>query len=137
MSKIYSISIDGIDKAGKGSVEDYVKILGNYKYVVLDRGLVSNMAYSKKFNRQYDYDIEQFRNWLFVWLVCDEEDWNIRCKLTNEPKISYADDINMFKDEFYTLATKGFHVLQLNTSQLTPYVCAKLIIQKIEELNAD
>lgn len=133
--KYFSIICDGIDRCGKGTVEQYLKILGRCKYVLMDRGIVSNIAYAKKFNRDYAYDIEQFRSWVFVHLECDKEDWEVRCKLTNEPTISYEDDIKMFRDEFKQLKDKGFHVISLNTSVTTPYDCAKIILKYMEKLN--
>ena len=36
--KFNMISIDGIDKSGKGLVFKYLQHLGNYKHVLLDRG---------------------------------------------------------------------------------------------------
>lgn len=133
--KTYSISFEGIDKVGKWQVLKYVDLLANHKYVLMDRGLMSNITYARIFKRDYQYDLEQFKDWIFVYLFCDEDDWNIRCKLTNEPAIDYTKHRLEF-DKTYDMFTKaGFKTMSANTSHVTPYDLAKEIIRQIEELN--
>ena len=133
--KTYCISFEGIDKAGKWQVMKYVDILANHKYVLMDRGLMSNITYARIFKRDYQYDIAQFKDWVFVYLFCDEDDWNVRCKLTNEPAIDYTKHKLEF-DKTYEMFTKaGFKTLSANTSHMTPYDLATEIIRQIEELN--
>lgn len=133
--KTYCISFEGIDKAGKWQVLKYVDILANHKYVLMDRGLMSNITYARIYKRDYQYDVSQFKDWVFVYLFCDEDDWNVRCKLTNEPAIDYTKHKLEF-DKTYEMFTKaGFKTLSANTSHITPYNLALEIIRQIEELN--
>ena len=133
--KTYCISFEGIDKTGKWQVMKYVDILANHKYVLMDRGLMSNITYARIFKRDYQYDVAQFKDWVFVYLFCDEDDWNVRCKLTNEPAIDYTKHKLEF-DKTYEMFTKaGFKTLSANTSHITPYNLALEIIRQIEELN--
>ena len=46
-----NIQIDGIDKTGKDLILQYVTRLSNHKYVIQSRGLISQIAYSKIYNR--------------------------------------------------------------------------------------
>ena len=92
MLDFYCISVEGIDKTGKELIRKYLDILGKHKYVLMDRGIISNVAYAKLWHRSYSYELSVFKDWLFVYLTTDKEDWEVRCKLTNEPKIDY--DLN-------------------------------------------
>ena len=51
--KMYNIYLDGIDKCGKGSILPYIGPLSNYKYICNVRGVISQIAYSKLYNRPY------------------------------------------------------------------------------------
>ena len=134
--KYVMISFEGIDKTGKGTLVNYLKEVGNKKYVLLDRGIVSNIVYAKIFGRDYDYDLDSFRNVTFVHLVADDEDLKIRCKLTNEPTFNLERDKKAFKDQFDKMVKDGFDVMTINTSHFTPYKAAKLIVQHMEEKNS-
>ena len=133
--KYYSISFEGIDKAGKWQVLKYVDMLSNHKYVLMDRGLMSNITYARIFKRDYQYDVEQFKDWVFVYLFCDEDDWNVRCKLTNEPAIDYTKHRLEFDKTYEAFTKAGFKTISANTSHITPYDLAKEIIHQLEELN--
>ena len=135
MIQNYYISFEGIDKSGKDIVRKYVNILGNYKYVLMDRGLLSNIVYSKLYNRDYNYDITQFKQWIIVLLKPEYEDWKIRCKLTNEAYINYDENIKLFNQYAKELQNNGIKILEYNTTKLTPYTIAKNIIENIEKLN--
>ena len=57
MLKRYCIEFEGIDRSGKNVVSKYVNILGKYKYVLMDRGLLSNITYARMNGRDYEYDV--------------------------------------------------------------------------------
>ena len=50
-----AIEIEGIDKAGKDTILNNIAIIGNYKYTLNSRGILSQLVYNEKFNRNYDY----------------------------------------------------------------------------------
>lgn len=133
--QFFSISVEGIDKSGKYQVLKYLDILGKHEYVLMDRGLISNITYARMFNRRYMYNINQFKNWVFVHLYCDKTDWEVRCKLTNEPAIDYKENIEAFDKTVSEFKKLGFHVLSFNTSYLTPYNVAKQVMAYIDNLN--
>lgn len=135
MEKYFSVSVEGIDKSGKYQVLKYLDILGKHKYVLMDRGLMSNITYARMFERGYSYDIDQFKKWIFVHLYCDKADWEVRCKLTNEPTIDYKKNIDAFEETVEEFKMFGFHVLSFNTTNLTPYNVAKQVIAYIDKLN--
>ncbi len=121
MLKHYCISFEGIDKAGKELVGKYVNILGNYKYVLMDRGLLSNITYARMNNRAYEYDLEAYTNWIIIFLTVDKEDWEVRCKLAHEPAINYEQHMGEFAKTATMLDKDGIPILVYNTSTYTPY----------------
>lgn len=135
MDKYNSIFVDGIDRSGKNTVVKYIHNLANHRYMAYDRGIFSNITYDRMFNRNVEYDINQYKPFVFVYLYCDKEDWNIRCKLTNEPKIDYADHLNAFDITYDQFKNNGFKIITFNTSYAAPYQIALEVINYVNVLN--
>lgn len=125
-----NIQIDGVDKTGKDLILKYVVMLSNHKYVIQSRGLLSQMAYSKIYDRPYSYSFEDYPNTLFIYLTGELEDLTIRHKLTDEPKINIEKDMQAFEE---IVSTNKNLVHTFNTSKETPYNIAKQIIALAEE----
>ena len=49
--KIDTIILEGIDKTGKDTIQQYIYRLKKGRYAVYNRGNISNAAYDKIFNR--------------------------------------------------------------------------------------
>jgi len=135
MDKYNSIFVDGIDKSGKNILVKYIHSLANHRYMAYDRGIFSNITYARMFNREVKYDIEQYKQFVFIYLVCDEKDWNIRCKMTHEPTIDYGQHLDEFNKTFHDFENAGFKIMFLNTSHITPYDAALKIIDYVNKLN--
>ena len=133
--KYYNVYIDGIDKCGKDLVNSYITYLENYKYLNKSRGLITMIAYSEKFNRKYEYDLESMKKSVHILLDVDEDDWFVRCKNTNEKLIDYKYDTALFNRAYNKLQNAGYKVYRFNTSKQTPYTIAKEIIKILNELN--
>lgn len=132
-----NICIEGIDKSGKNIVAEYIKRLSCHKYTVFDRGVMSEVTYSEMFGRNQTFDLEPYKRFIFVSLLVDKEDWEIRCKMTNEPKIDYNENAAAFKKTATWFKNNGYFVLEFNTSKKTPYKIATEVIQFMEELNKE
>lgn len=137
--KYWELEIDGTDKVGKDTVLQYLANLGNYKYSINSRGLMSQLVYNKKFNRDYKYDLSTFnKNKVIIWLYADPNDLEIRCKLTNEPKYSIVEDTDLFAHVYQELMLDDYIIYKYNTSRTTAYDIAIDIIYRLnqmEELN--
>lgn len=140
--KVFNIELDGIDKCGKDSVRPYVFYLEPGKYLCRARGLISQIAYSKLYKRDILWDGEDYaKSTLFVLLEVDKKDWEIRCKLTNEPNtgFTYEEMTQAFKLALYELKERfnvpENHILVFNTSEYTPYAIADEIKTHLEYLN--
>lgn len=127
------ITVDGVDKTGKDLLVKYIVQLSNHKYVIQARGIISQIAYSKIYGRNYEYDLEPYKNDIIIYLVGDLEDLKIRHKITNEPKIDIERDIEIFNQTAKDLHHKGLTILRVNTSKFTPYEIAKNIVKYLEE----
>lgn len=136
--KYNTIYLDGIDKTGKDLIANYIVHLSNGKYIVNSRGIISLIAYSKLYNRNYNYELSNEVNNINVYLKVDYDDWYIRCKINNEPFIDYDKNISIFNETFKELKNnKNMKLLQFNTSDNTPYKIAKKIVNYINKLNKE
>ena len=140
--KVFNIELDGIDKCGKDSVRPYVFYLEPGKYLCRARGLISQIAYAKLYKRNIEWDGTDYaKNTLFVLLEVNKHDWEIRCKLMNEPNtgFTYEEMTQAFKLALYELKERfdvpENHILMFNTSEYTPYVIADEIKTHLEYLN--
>lgn len=140
--KVFNIELDGIDKCGKDSVRPYVFYLEPGKYLCRARGLISQIAYAKLYKRNIEWDGTDYaKNTLFVLLEVNKHDWEIRCKLTNEPNtgFTYEEMTQAFKLALYELKERfdvpENHILVFNTSEYTPYTIADEIKTHLEYLN--
>nr|DAF50629.1 MAG TPA: Ubiquinone oxidoreductase [Phage sp. ctqZP6] len=140
--KVFNIELDGIDKCGKDSVRPYVFYLEPGKYLCRARGLISQIAYAKLYKRNIEWDGADYaKNTLFVLLEVNKHDWEIRCKLTNEPNtgFTYEEMTQAFKLALYELKERfdvpENHILVFNTSEYTPYAIADEIKTHLEYLN--
>lgn len=140
--KVFNIELDGIDKCGKDSVRPYVFYLKPGKYLCRARGLISQIAYAKLYKRDIEWDGADYaKNTLFVLLEVDKQDWEIRCKLTNEPNtgFTYEEMTQAFKLALYELKERfnvpENQILVFNTSEYTPYTIADKIKTHLEYLN--
>lgn len=142
--KVFNIEFDGIDKCGKDTVKSQIWYFAPGMYLPRARGLISQIAYAKLYNRDVNYDIDAgyVKNTLFVLLDVDKDDWNIRCKLTNEPASDFTYDemreafifaIQYLKDRF---DIPDERILMFNTSQMTSFNIAKDVTTRLERLNS-
>lgn len=131
----HTIVVEGIDKTGKDTLVNYLFNLDNGKYLHHSRGIMSCIAYNKLYNRNVEYDLQQHTHEIFVYLTCEKQDWKVRCKLTNEPKINYEDNLNIFNEAKKLLMSNGIIILEYNTSYLTPYQIATHVLRTMEDLN--
>lgn len=140
--KIFNVEFDGIDKCGKDAVKSYLFYLEPGKYLSRARGLMSQLAYAELYNRDIEFDAADYaKNTLFVLLLVDKEDWEIRCKLTNEPDTgfsfeqmqrAFSNSMNRLLRDFDVPIER---VMIFNTSYVTPFEISKKVCEKLKYLN--
>lgn len=133
--KYYTVILDGIDKCGKDTIAKYIWQLDNRLNVIV-RAWPSLYAYNKKFGRNTDYALP-YKDAVYVHLKVDYDDWLIRCKLANEPKINYYEDIEYFAEAFSILRNNDYITFTYYTSDDTAYTIAKAIVANMQRLNKE
>lgn len=134
--KIDTICIEGPDKTGKDTLAAYLSQMTR-DIIITVRGMISNTAYHRLFNRQEcKYDVKAHSHELYVLLDSETEDQKIRCKLTNEKESNYEVQRVMFRAVADEYKDKGLIVVDANTTKETPYVLAQRIMKLITHLNS-
>lgn len=150
--KVFNIEFDGIDKSGKDSIMKQIFSYAPNKYIPKARGLISQLAYTKIFNRDYEYHVSSgyLDNTLFVLLTVDEDDWNVRCDLSHEHEnnknrsdveadIEWQSNSKEF-DAVYEYLKANYsderHFMKFNTSKMTPIMIIKEVVKRLDELNS-
>ena len=153
--KVFNVEFDGMDKCGKDSIAKQIFAVDPNKYIINVRGIMSQIAYSHLWSRGYEYDLSKgyLENTLFVYLTVDEDDWNVRCKISGEHEknksrsdvesaIKYKSSNDAFELAYEklnaSLAEKQVsdkHILKLNTSEMTPYQIILKVVDRLNELN--
>lgn len=133
----YVIVLDGIDKTGKDLIAQYVFEISKKRYICISRGIISMIAYNNLFNRPYEYDLEAEKNapTINVLLTVNKQDWDIRCKTTNEPEIDFFENIRVFDEAYVQVKNAGCQVMTFNTTNYTPWEIANSIVAYVNTLN--
>jgi hypothetical protein len=81
---VFNVEFDGIDKCGKDTIWRTMISYHQNRYIYDARGILSQLAYAKLFNRDYEYKYTEgyFENTLVVYLTVDKDDWEIRCDIS-------------------------------------------------------
>lgn len=135
--KYWEIEIDGPDKTGKDLLCRYLCELSGWRFSINVRGIISQLVYAKKFNRDDEYDMSAFsKNKILILLQAETDDLMIRCKMTNEPMYDIGGDRVLFDEVMHELC-ETYRVFRYNTSHCTPYEIAKDIIRRINFLEEE
>lgn len=138
VGRYYTIVLEGIDKTGKDTIARYIDQYCGHVYCIPRRGIVSNIAYAKLFGREIpEYDVENHKNEVYVLLrASSKADWQMRCRLTNEPKIDYESNVAVFEETWEWLKSTGkVYTLEYDTSVMTPHQIAGSIVAEMETFN--
>lgn len=128
-----TIVIEGVDKTGKDTVTNYLRMLSNNKYCCYSRGVISDTVYEMIYGRTVNQR-EVTDNVFSVLLTADKDDLKVRFKLTKEPEIDIDKHLDVFMDVFYTM-TVGKFSIEFNTSEMTPFTIAKNILEIVDYIN--
>lgn len=146
---ISHIILEGTDGVGKTTMLTNLLKYYNYRYIVYDRGELSNMFYARKYNRQF-YSLQRNLPFLHVVLTCDKEELRKRIiarhqfRGTND--LELIEDLNKIddQDKIIELANNmknDFHVIivditGLNEAEATLHT-AERIDKYIDNLQTD
>lgn len=134
--KYWNLELDGPDKTGKSTLAQYITQLSNYRFATHDRGYMTQVVYNKKFGRNFEYS-KPSKDTIYILLTTCAKEHDIRCKITNEPKINFEEDMQMFLDVYESLAKDGYKCLFYNTSLSSFYDIANDIIKHIDKFEEE
>lgn len=130
------IFIEGVDRVGKGSLMQAIHKATNYKHLIFDRGVFSNIVYSIVYRRNTSELLKGYEelenqllktNHLVIYLTCDTKELNRRVKETNHEPV----DFGLHKKLFQTVVnTSKLRVVCIDTTKNTPDEIAKVLLQK-------
>lgn len=139
------VIFEGLDKAGKGTLEQGLLKATNYKHIVIDRGPIGYMVFDKLFNRETQLGNQTFikqarkvsksKDFVVVYCYVSEDVVTKRLKEHNEecPYI-YSKAQKLLRDNIKRYYGQD-KVIEIDTSIMTPSECVELIVEKLKEVN--
>ena len=131
--KAKMIFIEGVDRTGKGSLMQAIHKETQYKHVVFDRGVISNIVYATvngrlttDLMRQYQSLEKQIAksNHVVIYLTCSTEVLKERMENTNHEYV----DFDLHKKVFEEVCSSSpLNIKVVDTSNKTPEQIAKLL----------
>lgn len=131
---ISHIILEGTDGVGKTSTLVEILKQCNYRYVVYDRGELSNFVYAKKYNRPF-ISLQRNLPFVYVLLTCSKKQLSERIYRRGYD-FGDIEKVDM-QDEFIKYAKafkKDFHVLYVDTTDKLVDEVATEIIRKVDKL---
>lgn len=138
------VIFEGLDKAGKTTLEWEFLNATNFKHMVIDRGPVGYMIFDKLFDRETKLGNQDFihqarkimknQDFLVVYCFASEDVVNKRLKEYDEKvPYDYTKAQKLLRNNirrFY----KCEKTLELDTSNKTISECVQMIVKKLEEV---
>lgn len=151
--KVFNVEFDGMDKAGKDSIMAQIFSAAPNKYISNARGLLSQIAYAKLYNRDWEYEFTDgyLDNTLFVYLTVDQGDWKVRCEVSHEfeknkfrsdleGELEYTSNRDAFEYAYEVVKDRlknKSQIMKFNTTEVTPYNIIMEVVKRLEELNEE
>lgn len=138
------VVFEGLDKAGKTTLEWELLKATNFKHIVIDRGPVGYMTFDDLFGRcdfasnltfaKQATEIMESKNFIVVYCFANEDVVNKRLEEHNETcPYNYGKAQKLYELNI-SLFYKPEKVLKLDTSHTTISDCVGMIVKKLEEV---
>lgn len=138
------VIFEGLDKAGKGTLElEFLKAT-NFKHIVVDRGPMGYMTFDKLFGRStkrgdhdfihYARKITKSNDYMIVYCVVDRKTAMVRLDACNEQcPYDYDKAQKLYRDNIrrYYRSDK---VIEVDTTSASVDHCIELIVEKLKEV---
>lgn len=127
------IFIEGVDRVGKGSLMQAIHKATNYKHIIFDRGVISNMVYSIVHNRltpelyvEYSNIEEEIAktNHVVLHLTCSTDVLKERMLQTGHEYVDFDSHKQLFES---FCETSPLNVVTLDTTTQPPEVLASIL----------
>jgi len=138
------IIFEGLDKAGKGTIEQGLLKATNYKHIVIDRGPVGYMVFDKLFNRETQlgnqffikqaHKVSKSKDFVVIYCYVSEDVVVKRLKEHNEEcPYNYGKAQKLLRDNIKRFYSQD-KVIEIDTSNMMPAECVELIVEKLKEV---
>lgn len=127
------IFIEGVDRVGKGSLMQAIHKATNYKHIIFDRGVISNMVYSIVHNRltpelyvEYSNIEEEIAktNHVVLHLTCSTDVLKERMVKTGHEYIDFDGHKQLFES---FCGTSPLNVVTIDTTTQSPEILAGIL----------
>jgi len=140
MNKI--IFFEGVDCVGKTTVMKEFNKITDFRYMCLDRGIISYFTYAEIFQRKVlkypEFMLQRIEPIsIVVYLYADERVLTKRMKDTGHPDYPVHTHLAMFEKNIANAELGGFRIIRQDTSLLQPDRIADIIYQKVLEICND
>ena len=140
------IFLDGVDRTGKSTLRQNLVKFSNGKYYVADRSPISQIAYSRIYNRNIDEEF--FFDWMFnikmsspkvifVYLYAPIKVLEQRFIATDEKDLKMGDykkHIAIFNKVVEEAKNRNINILKFDSSKYVEIILAQKVAEKIEDL---
>ena len=138
------VVFEGLDKAGKTTLEwEFLKAT-NFKHMVIDRGPMGYMTFDKIFGRStklgdrdfihYARKITKSDDYMIVYCVVDKNVADARLKAHNEMcPYDYGKAQKLYRDNVHRYY-RDDKVIEIDTTHLSVEMCVELIVEKLKEV---
>jgi len=101
------IFVEGVDRVGKTTLIEAIHKATDYKHIIVDRGVISNMVYSISKKRYSKRNMEKYNeidsslgrmNALVIYVTCDTDIIQKRIELTNHEYVDVDFEKELFED---------------------------------------
>ena len=134
----YQVVFEGPDRVGKTTLKEYFEKITNFRYVTIDRGLLTGMVYTEKFDRPpVTYDFEQYENVIVVLLTADPKEIYRRCIATGEPVYDFEYDIELYNKYAKELEEYGIKIIRYDTTIPNNHGIAHNLKSEVEKINGE
>lgn len=132
------IIIEGTDRVGKSTLIEELHKATNYKHIINDRGVLSNIVYSQVYGRMTPELSKQYKelekqiaktNHLVIYLTCDAKILEQRRKDTNHEPVDFKYHQKLFAS---AVEATPLSVCTFDTAALKPHnIVQKLIASEL------
>lgn len=148
MKKPIFVIFEGIDKTGKTTLYNTLNKISNYKYVAIDRFMISAKVYNEVYDRgffdvynAFEKVIRKSFNVLYVYCKSNETDVHERLENANEnipTELSDFEKIDaLFEKYLFDESCGPCCILILDTSQLSLSECITELFKQLHKMEIE
>lgn len=138
------VIFEGLDKAGKGTLEREFLKATNFKHIVVDRGPMGYMTFDRIFGRStklgdhdfihYARKITKSNDYMIVYCVVSKQAAEERLKAHGEEcQYDYEKAQKLYRDNVHRYY-RSDKVIEIDTTFLPVERCVEIIVEKLKEV---